>query len=470
MAKKDKKPKTYDEVIQVELDRIAYENHLLSNMGEHIPRISSGCLVNDLIMGGGIPPAMTTFSGHEGGGKSTLMTHSFNEAMKAHVKNIVHFDAENARDPEYVTNIFRGYELEQVYGVQSKGTWEIPPKISYYPYSQFERIFSMFRGILNVLPDKVYRNEDNTWYYVFRNKKDELARMKSMELKPEKKISDRKRIWCPTDDEGIQIILAVDSWVALVLESEEEEENDKQGIAAEARAFSKRLRQIKGRLTRKQAVLLGCNQLRTNPMAGRYGNPDYEPGGQSLKFYSDIRNGLRPIVPPKGLFVRDKTAYALAVEPAVYGEKGSDRYAFKSITNLKNKYGRPLLKGQMRIWVSDRNGIAQGIDPVYDVYQYLSMTGQIDGSIKRGFTINVKALKGVKMKWHDFKELVLFQHFDDKKNEKAWFKEHKAKKRINLRQYCEEQLATGEAIDLFNAAQASSSKHIEESDLEESSD
>ena len=471
-AKKTKwklKGNDYGSVIRSELDRIEYEQGLVSNVGEALTRFSSGCLVNDLIIGGGIPPAMVTYSGHEGGGKTTLLNHTLNGGITAKLRNFIHFDAENSRDPEYVINIYRNHSFEQIYGIPGKepGEWAQVPLINYYPYSQFERVFATFRGLLNIMPDKVYRKQDKTWYYVFRNKKEEVTRMKLMELKPDKKLSDRKRYWCPTDDVGLQAIIAVDSWVALVMEDQEEDEENKQGIAAESREFPKQLRRVCGRLLRKQVAMIGCNQIRVNPMAGPYGNPEYEPGGSALKFWSDIRNGLRPVVPKDG-FIRDKDARALGVEPSVFG-KGKDHYAFKNLTNIKNKYGRPLLRGQFRIWVSDEYGQAHGIDPVYDIFQFLKMTGQVAGSPKKGLTLDFPELKG-KFKWLEFKELVLSQHFGDRKSEKALLKKHKAKKRLDLRKLCEKQLKTGKATELFQAEQASG-KPVEDdaSDYEESS-
>ena len=456
---------SYSSVLRDELNRIEYDNQILSNIGENVSRFSSGCLVNDLIMGGGVPPAMVTYLGHETGGKSTLLNHTLYSGLQSGVKNILHFDAEGTRDPEYVDHIFKDLDLSEIYGIPGSkpGEWKVEPLVNYYAYSQFERVFGVFRAFLNILPDKIYRKNDNTWYYVFSNKKEELARLRSMDLTVDKKLSDRKKYWCPTDDAGTQAILAVDSWVSLVLESQEEEENDKSGIAAEAREFPKRLRQLKGRILRKQAVLLGTNQIREAPMV-RYGNPNYEPGGNALKFWSDIRNGMRPIVPKDG-FIRDKEAGALSVEDSIF--HGKDHYAFKSITNVKNKYGRPLLKGKIRIWVSDPKGKAHGIDPVYDIYQYLSMTGQLAGSIGRGFTVDHPHLSGIKMKWKDFKELVLYEHFNEDKKLKSWRKSRKISKKFNLRNWCEAQIHSGKALDLLYSSSAKT-PDTEESDYDSS--
>ena len=463
-----KKKENYKSVLRKELDEIEYSNQIISNVGEYVPRFSSGCLVNDLVLSGGVPPAMITYSGHEGGGKSTLLNHTLNGAIRAGVKTLVHFDAENSRDPEYVINIYRDLDFGQIYGVPGKkrGEWAIDPLINYYPYSQFERVFGVFRSILKVLPDKIYRKSDSTWYYVFRNKKDEVARMHAMGLKPDKKLSDRKRYWCPTDTEGLQAVFAVDSWVALVLEAEDEMEKDTHGIAAEAREFPKQLRRVCGRLMQKQVALLGANQIRIAPMS-RFGNPEYEPGGSALKFWSDIRNGLRPVVPKDG-FSRDKEARSLATEKSVMG-KGQDHYAFKNLTNIKNKYGRPLLKGTIRIWVSDIYGQAHGIDPVYDTYQYLKMTGQLSGSPKRGMVITHPLLKKQKLKWLEFKEMILIQHFADSKEDKRWRKKFKITKKFNIRSWCEDQLLEGKATELFQIEQSTGTKEATE-DLEESSD
>ena len=269
--------------------------------------------------------------------------------------------------------------------------------------------------------------------------------MNAMGLKPDKSISKKNKIWCPTNNSGVQSVFVVDSWAALVLEDDDEGEDDNKGLTREAREFSRQLRRVKGRLTRKQTVLLGTNQIRENPMA-RFGPKEYEVGGISLKMYSDVRNGLRPVV-PKDDFIRDKEARGLAIEPSIIEGK-NDHYAFKNLTNIKNKYGRPLLKGMIRIWVSDYKGRAYGIDPVFDTYEYLRMTGQLKGSIKRGFYINHKSLNKVKFNWIIFKKFIVSQYLKNKKLEQEVFKEIKCKK-FKLREWCIDQINSGKYMKFF---------------------
>ena len=155
------KGKDYNSVIRSELDKIEYDNHLISNLGDSVPKFHSGCLVNDLILGGGIPPAMVTYSGHETGGKTTLVNHTLKGAVDVGINPIIQYDAENARDPEYNKNIFLNTPFEQLYGIPKlKGGWEIPPLINYYPYSQLETAFRVLRSLLRVLPDKLYRKTE----------------------------------------------------------------------------------------------------------------------------------------------------------------------------------------------------------------------------------------------------------------------------------------------------------------------
>ena len=96
----------------------------------------------------------------------------------------------------------------------------------------------------------------------------------------------------------------------------------------------------------------------------------------------------------------------LEEEPSATG-KGIDTYRYLNWRAIKNKLGSPNLEGWGRIWVSDNEGKGRGFCPVYDVYEYLRMTGQISGS-RNKLAISLPQFKNTKIKlsWMDFKVLV----------------------------------------------------------------
>jgi recombination protein RecA len=64
--------------------------------------------------------------------------------------------------------------------------------------------------------------------------------------------------------------------------------------------MSKGLRKLTA-CNKNNALIIFVNQLRKNPGAGPYANPEYTPGGQSLKFYSSMRVDVR-----RGDFIVDE--------------------------------------------------------------------------------------------------------------------------------------------------------------------
>jgi len=233
-----------------------------------------------------------------------------------------------------------------------------------------------------------------------------MKRLKDLGLKSDPKLyTETGMYWCPIgDDSTPQAIFFIDSYPALVTRAVDEEEDEGNALALEARSFSKYVKRITGHIRRKAIILVGVNQLRDKPMA-RYG-PDYtEPGGNALKFFSSARNMMRPVVPPQG-WDRDSENGGVCVEESVNESGGFDYYAFKSIRNIKNKHGIPFRKTMTRVWIEDSTGKARGFDPVFDAWCFYTSLGLVEGSRKK-FTINLPETKGGQYTWTGFKQIIL---------------------------------------------------------------
>ena len=107
----------------------------------------------------------------------------------------------------------------------------------------------------------------------------------------------------------------------------------------------------------KRVTVVGMNQLRLAPMV-KYGSPSYEPGGQALRFNSDVRIQVSSRANPHGKGQIDE-------EPSYDGE-GIDKYRYIHTKAIKNKLGTPYLEGMMRVWTEDSKGKARGFDIVWD--------------------------------------------------------------------------------------------------------
>lgn len=369
------------------------------------------------------------------------------------------FDAETTMtsDVKYTAKIFHKKNIDDILGIPDEKGWIKPPILRYYNEQVLEKVFNSIRKILKALPDKTYLKEKNAWYYVFTREKADQEMMKSLGLTPDKKLYTRYgKYYCTAERPGIQAAILLDSLPSLILQAIDDEESEGNDLALNARAFSKYLPRVKGYLKSKCVALIAINQVREAPMV-RYGDPTYEPGGKAIGFNTDVRLRVQPRAVPEG-WERGKDdegnkSSAFAVEPSVYG-KGEDQYVFRRIANTKNKTGIPYRKGWLRIWMKDHKGIGHGVDPVYDTYQYLQMTGQFIGSRKdkKGFGIALPEYKGIKFDWHTFKMLVLAEDEGDKELQAAVLKKLKSKKGkdlLSLRKKCFAQIQSGEAGVLY---------------------
>lgn len=422
-------------------------------------KLSTGLLVMDLVNDGGLPAGLIITSGPEASGKSTNGWHAIANAVKS-VPLILMYNSENALDQNYITRICRKKNISELFGTKdSKGKYITIPKIRYYTSNVLETVFESIQSAMRELPDKVYLRERDEWFLVFKRKKEDIAKMKLMQEKAGLAKHDKElytqtgKYYCSVgSDDSFQAMVLIDSVVALLPENVDEGSSAGNQMALDAGMLSKYLKRVKGRTQSKRVILYFINQIRLNP-GQRFGNPEYEPGGQALKFYSDIRNQLRARAnPPPGFSVEEKS---------VFNPKKKDVYDYKIVKITKNKYGPMLLDGDvwMRVWKSDHKKVGHGFCPVFDTYQYLAHTNQIERIIKKKGTkskedskekqFKVALLPDIVFTWTTFKLLILAEYFADSSLQKEALATLKIKKLPNLRNKCAKQVKTGEYKNLI---------------------
>jgi recombination protein RecA len=93
---------------------------------------------------------------------------------------------------------------------------------------------------------------------------------------------------------GAVDLVAVDSVAALTPRAELEGQMGEVQVGLQARLMSQALRKLAGNLNRAKTVCLFTNQIREK-IGVSFGNPETQPGGRALKFYSSQRLDLRRI-------------------------------------------------------------------------------------------------------------------------------------------------------------------------------
>lgn len=386
-----------------EFKRIERAHGLASSALTPMTRLKSTSLVLNWILGGGLlPGGMVTFSGPEASGKSTLTLDFLGESLKLPLQLRVHNDAENAIDPMYspaVMHLPKNVSLTDLHR-EVDGR---PPVIRYFDDTGLEATFLTMRDFLGRVPAKRWYDDAQTWAYVFKRGTGALDRVRSHGLKIDKALSDDGLYVCPTDYAGPEGIFLNDSYPAMLPEDMMIEGKDVPGrLALVASAFSEYLKMVVGRLRSRGFIMLGVNQIRLRP-GPSFGDPRYEPGGEALKFYSSVRCRFDARNSPMG---EKKSSEK---EPSVEMDGGEDTYHYKLVSNTKNKNGTPWLSGWIRFWVSDAEGQARGIDPVFDTYWYLKETGRIAGA--EGSNKKFKVLwdgDWIDFTWLEFKKTILF--------------------------------------------------------------
>lgn len=91
-----------------------------------------------------------------------------------------------------------------------------------------------------------------------------------------------------------------------------------------------------------------------------------------------------------------------------------------------------------------QNFVANGV-VVHNCYQYLLVTGQLEGTMGRGFTITLGKWTSPKLKWLDFKALILLEG----KALKEECQRLGIDKNPKIRETCFKQIRSGEGLDLY---------------------
>lgn len=204
--------------------------------------MSTGILILDLILGGGIPRGkIVDFWGPEGAGKSTILQHII-AAAQAIVIPVVHYDFEFGVDPTYMRRA--GVDLQALIQHNRK-------KYRAYHYVQ------------PMIGDDVYEHIN-----------DSLRRMPDI---------DQEKPGPPT------ALFIIDSFAAMTPRGLDPITGEG-ALGLAASMHTKHLRTISSSLGAKGAVLIATNQIRANLKIGPGGGGGHsEPGGYAIKHYPDVK-------------------------------------------------------------------------------------------------------------------------------------------------------------------------------------
>lgn len=445
------------------LDEVSKRQGSDDGLASDMTPMSTGMLAYDMILGGGIRPAWYTNFGGEQSAKTTGALTILASAVKNKIpfKKLWDYEGSTGNSIPYVQNILHGsgvkQSVEEVFGKRDPvtGDWLIKPLVGYSAETVGEKFFDGLHDLLKTLPDK--KKLGKKWWLIFEPTKQNKAKYASVCV-PSMEKKHGPGVYIPAPDGCLQGLIITDSYPGMNPgANDDEEDGANNSLALQARMFSKHLPRVKGRLSQKMVAVLGINQLRSNPMA-KYGPPESEPCGQALKFTSDVRmrHTARALsgVPTRPAPKPSADDPSVEVESSVQYE-GNDTYRYIAVKTEKNKLWTPKRQAWIRIWVEDANGDAQGLDPVYDTFWYLCVTGQISGSKRNALSINLDKLgAGQKViSWMDLKRWVL-----GTKEDKAAICERLGYKPIDLRKFCFHQVAEGIGERLYIARKNSKAK------------
>lgn len=431
----------------------AIEKHIglsESTMDKSEVRQSTGNLVLDLILGGGITAGWYTNFGPEQSCKSTGASTMLAAAVRDQVPIISMWDYEGSSTPDYLENIFKNVgvrdSVSNIFGVRdASGKYIVPPKVRYKSEGVAEKFFDYVAKLERTLPDK--KKIGDQWYYIYEgktpdgkiHKENQKIVGSAYDVNYFRKTGNYR---IPAPDGRLQAVILLDSYPAMLPEKLDVDDPNS-AIGAQARMFSEQIKRVKGKLRSKRIAVIGINQLRMKPMV-MYGSPEYEPCGEALRYFSDVR--LKFTSRALSAAPEAKGKGQIEEEPSVTYKKGVDTYRYIHVRGHKNKLSRPYVEGWVRLWIADAKNAAQGFDPVFDTYTYLKATGQVAG--KRGkMLLQFSGNEASKyIGWLDFKRLIL----GDKVTIKSVC-DTAGMKPVKLRDKCFQQLASGKGLEMFNS-------------------
>ena len=336
--------------------------------------ITTGSLIVDLVTGGIGPGRVYVNAGPFHSGKSTELIEILRDAMDRGIP-VKFYEAEAAFDWEYAA----ASGLPIVYNAVSE-QWEHP----YLETLEFEcgdDWFKYMAKYLRALP--------------------------------------RKARGAP------QVLFACDS-ASVLIPRFIADNDDANPMAAQARMYSEGFMRMKSMLRAHRGALVFTNHIKEKP-GSVYGDPRYMKGGSTLHEQSDIISWMFPIkskVPQP-----EPKDRGIAVEPTISGH-GKDRFVYAyHIFRKCRQAGAIDQRVYVRICFRSADGGKMGIDPAYDVFQYLVFTDQAEWSGNGRVTlylhnvkytgemdkdgkpiINYPKIKGFydkSMPWRNFRRLVM---------------------------------------------------------------
>lgn len=431
-------------------------------------RMSTGQLALNLVITKGLLPGWYTFYGPEQSCKSTGAMTVIASALESEVPILAYFDYEGSGNHSYIEKMMKTYKIEgsveDIFGLQDPRTskWIKKPRVRYQKPHVAEKFFDYVFRLETMLPDKI--SIGGNWFYVYENTKPNRKLVGDNYDKQYFSKANKFRV--PAKDGSLQALVVVDSYPAMLPERLSDDEDAGAGMAAQARMFSEQIKRVKGRLASKRICIVGVNQLRKAP-AVRYGNPNYEPCGETLKYFSDCRLEFSPRALSGAPGAKGKGM--IEEEPSVTVEGGTDQYRYIFIRATKNKLGTPYLTTWLRLWIKDGNEEARGFDPVFDTFHYLESTNQVEHKARKGIVLKLKGKESKKIKpidWLTFKKLIL-----GGKKTKVAICEKLGLKAFDLRKFCINQLQNKDGMALYlEAKKAATAKAGSESSDSEGDD
>lgn len=269
---------------------------------------SFGSAAIDLVTGGGCPAGRwTTVYGPEGSGKSTTTLNVISANLADNIPTF-YYDHEAAADPTYMRTL--GIKLTDAKGKPN-------PYLRYFQPETGESTYRHIYRVLKALPD----------------------------FKPATDGSRPK----PT------LSIIIDSLDAMLTEQiADDDDNAQMGLQAKMHGAGMRL--IKSIMGRKNVQVLSTNQTRLKPGVS-FGNPEYEPGGQAVRFYPDLK-------------------FRVQMVGKVIKERHRD-LKFVNVSTIKNKSFVPFRTLHTDVQTAPALAFGLGWERGYDGLAYLILTDQI---------------------------------------------------------------------------------------------
>ncbi len=307
--------------------------------------LSFGSLVIDLITGGGAPAGRwSTVYGPEGGGKSSIAFSTMASALRAK-RPVLYFDHESAADPTYMNNL----------GIALSVDGKPNPYFKYFQPETGESTYRMIARVVRNLPS-----------------------------------------FTPTKDgsrPAPTALIVIDSLDSMLSEKMvEDDDNAQRGIQATMHANGMRL--IKSIMGTRNVSVLATNQTRMNPGVS-FGNPEYEPGGQAVKFYPDLKFRIQAV-------------------GKIKKERGRDLKQV-NVKTIKNKGFTPFRELHTDLNNAPAIAFGLGFERGYDGFAYLVSTNQVPSMGPGGkgiYEVTMQGFEG-KHKWSDLMRICCSNAFRD---------------------------------------------------------